>query len=250
MVGAANRGADAEVVAAGSEAVAEAILDAEADVEVDAAEGVVVDAETRRMKILAFGLIFISALLLFFAAIAERDGKVTVRTSFRSLPKSYDRDRDPEEFRRVMMYVWLRAATPGIVGIFLLGMRRRQDRLDPFSRHFQGRESLDELADHLDREEKSREEDYAQVGWYHVTELRRLFPALEAAGVRFFFDAPEAGLKHADPGTASHGTFGQGAQVLVWVHGEDQGTYERVYVETFESDDEEEPDWKENLRGG
>ena len=94
------------------------------------------------------------------------------------------------------------------------------------------------------------ESDYGQVGWYHVTEVDRLFRSLEEAGIRFYFETRETGLSGMDSVTANFGgSFGQGAQVLVYVHREDQTKFGEVFSQTFEPE-EEKIDWRKNLRDG
>lgn len=94
------------------------------------------------------------------------------------------------------------------------------------------------------------ESKYGQVGWFHVAEVERLFSALEAEGVRFFFETPDSGLSGVDPVTASYGgSFGQSAQVLVYVHLEDQSKFDNAFKRVFGSA-ETKVDWKKRLRGG
>jgi hypothetical protein len=100
-------------------------------------------------------------------------------------------------------------------------------------------------------EDEIDESDYGQVGWYHVSELERLFRSLEESEIRFYFETQETGISGIDPVTANlGGSFGQGAQVLVYVHLEDQSKFEEAYKQTFEPEDEEKLDWRKNLRGG
>jgi hypothetical protein len=100
-------------------------------------------------------------------------------------------------------------------------------------------------------EDEIDESDYGQVGWYHVTEVKRLFEALKAEGIRFYFETQETGITGLDPVSANFGgSFGQGAQVLVYVHLEDQSKFNQAYQKKFEPEEEEKIDWRKNLRGG
>lgn len=100
-------------------------------------------------------------------------------------------------------------------------------------------------------EDEIDESEYGQVGWYHVTEVKRLFETLEAEGIRFYFETQESGVSGLDPVTANFGgSFGQGAQVLVYVHMGDQSKFEQAYQQEFEPEEKEGFDWRKNLRGG
>ena len=95
------------------------------------------------------------------------------------------------------------------------------------------------------------ESDYGQVGWYHVTELERLFKSLEEAEIRFYFKTQHTGISGMDPVTANlGGSFGQAAQALVYVHLEDHSKFDETYKKTFESEEDGKIDWRKNLRGG
>lgn len=100
-------------------------------------------------------------------------------------------------------------------------------------------------------EDEIDESEYGQVGWYHVTEVKRLFDALESAGIRFYFETQETGISGMDAVSANYGgSFGQGAQVLVHVHLEDQAKFDDAYRKEFEPKEEEKFDWRKNLRSG
>ena len=115
---------------------------------------------------------------------------------------------------------------------------------------FQRRIAVDVLSKKM-AEEEIDESEYGQVGWYHVTEVQRLFDALEAAEVRFYFETQVTGIAGIAPVSANYGgSFGQGAQVLVYVHLEDRSKFDQAYQNEFEPVEEEMIDWRKNLRGG
>jgi len=107
------------------------------------------------MKKIAIALFALSALWGVLAVKAEITGTVTVSSS-RRLPKTYSKADSSAEFRQAMTFYWIRFPLPGLAGFFLLWLIRRQDRLDPFSPHFQGSAALDELSEHLDKELEKR----------------------------------------------------------------------------------------------
>jgi hypothetical protein len=55
-----------------------------------------------------------------------------------------------------MTYKWIRGSLFLIGWTALFGIRRRMDKLDPFSPNFAGNAELDELGRVLDKEEKQR----------------------------------------------------------------------------------------------
>jgi hypothetical protein len=110
------------------------------------------------MKWLAYGLLIFGAIYLASAVDFERRGVAMVYTPSRyaSLPKVVKREDDPEYFRKAMTYVWYQAGGTFLLGALILAMLRRQDETDPFSEHFGGKETIDELERTLDEEEQRR----------------------------------------------------------------------------------------------
>ncbi len=102
----------------------------------------------------------------------------------------------------------------------------------------------------MSESEEIDESEYEQVGWFHVTEVERLFTALESEKIRFFFDASSTPTSAIDVVSASYGgSFGQSAQVLVWVHRSEVDKFQKVYRSCFEPEDDA-VDWRAKLRNG
>ncbi|MFC7336833.1 hypothetical protein ACFQY0_06570 [Haloferula chungangensis] len=77
-------------------------------------------------------------------------------------------------------------------------------------------------------------DDYAEVGWYHVVEARRLLRDLEKGGVRFVIRSEISDPLRGDVISASHGGgFGAGGQVLLFVHGDDIQTFREIHDRDF-----------------
>lgn len=47
---------------------------------------------------------------------------------------------------------WTFSLAPGVLGVFLYRLIKRQDSLDPFSPHFAGSKAMDELESHIDQQ--------------------------------------------------------------------------------------------------
>lgn len=92
------------------------------------------------------------------------------------------------------------------------------------------------------------DDDYEYVAWYHVTEVERLFEALEAAAVRFHFETADQVQTQNAIAAAYGGGFGQGAQVLVSVHRDDAARFHEVHRDVFEPQREMGNDWRKKLR--
>ncbi len=79
------------------------------------------------------------------------------------------------------------------------------------------------------------ESDYLLMGNYHVTEAKRLMRALEAACVRFWIDMDDSGIKEMNPFVAAYGgTFGQGVDLRVYVHPDDQERFHECHRDVFD----------------
>jgi hypothetical protein len=109
------------------------------------------------MHWLAYLLIVVGAGLMWDAARDEQRGIATVLAPARMKAQATAAKVDnPERFRELMTYQWVFALFPVGVGAFLLGMIRRADRLDPFSRNFVGLKSLEDLQRTLAEEGEKR----------------------------------------------------------------------------------------------
>ena len=114
-------------------------------------------------RILAYGLILLGIFLLGDAAYDEHrgiaeaaspDGLLTGVST--SAPNVVKRDENPQSFRNLMLYQWLRSPLALCAGLIILGLCRRADRVDPFSPDFAGNDALDELNRTLTDEEQKR----------------------------------------------------------------------------------------------
>ena len=109
------------------------------------------------MRSFAYLLIASGFILLLFAAYDEYREVASVmppsRSGIRLIVKKAD---NPQEFRNLMTYQWLRDLLLLGTGIIVLGICRRADRLDPLSSTFAGKTEVDELGQILDREEDKR----------------------------------------------------------------------------------------------
>jgi len=82
----------------------------------------------------AYFLIILSLVLLADAAVDQISSKakaISPNRSFQIVQAS--KEKDPELFKSIMSYQWIRASALLGGGCFLLSMIRRADKLDPFS---------------------------------------------------------------------------------------------------------------------
>ncbi len=109
------------------------------------------------MKIFSYGLLLLSVCLVIDAVHDEVTGEAVASSPGRGgAIHRIDRGADPEQFRNLMNYQWVRASLPALAGLFFLKMIRRGEQLDPLSPDFQGQDSLDELSDYLDSQRKGK----------------------------------------------------------------------------------------------
>ena len=109
------------------------------------------------MRSVAYIMIALGIYLLGDAAYDERRGIAEARSPSRnSRPNVVKRAEDPEEFRNLMQYQWLRAPLILCAGFIILGICRRADRLDPFAPDFAGNSALDELDQTLTEQQEKR----------------------------------------------------------------------------------------------
>ncbi|MES2569019.1 MAG: hypothetical protein V4710_03070 [Verrucomicrobiota bacterium] len=114
-------------------------------------------------RIIAYSLILLGVFLLGDAAYDEHrgiagaaspDGLLTGVSSHP--PNVVKQAEDPQGFRDLMLYQWVRAPLALCAGLFILGLCRRADRIDPFSPDFAGNQALDELNRTLTEEQAKR----------------------------------------------------------------------------------------------
>ena len=108
------------------------------------------DRFIRTLPYLLFGISFY---LFGHAAYDEERGVAAppfVPSSYTRLMES--READPAMFRALMNYEWTCPSAFLIGGFVTLGMVRRADRCDPFSKTFSGSSALDECERTLDAE--------------------------------------------------------------------------------------------------
>jgi hypothetical protein len=109
------------------------------------------------MRWLAYILIVIGLIFVADAAYDEHRGVADAlspgRGSRRHIVACSD---DPEQFRNLMTYQWVRGPLFLVGGFIILGFCRRADRLDPFSPDFAGSDALDDLNRTLTEEEQRR----------------------------------------------------------------------------------------------
>ena len=109
------------------------------------------------MRIVAYILILVGLMCLVDAARDEHRGIASARSPSRSARLHIvSRAEDPEQFRGLMAYQWVRGPLALLGGLIILGICRRADRLDPFSPDFAGSDALDELNRALTEEEQKR----------------------------------------------------------------------------------------------
>lgn len=86
------------------------------------------------MKMVAYLLILAGVIALGDAVVEQIDGHAKATSPVRSIRVNDAlRRTDPEGFRNLMAYQWIRAATVLGAGAILLAWVRKQDRLNPFS---------------------------------------------------------------------------------------------------------------------
>ena len=109
------------------------------------------------MRVVAYILIVIGLIFLVDAAYDEYRGVAAAHSPGRG-GRLYviNRADDPNQFRNLMAYQWLRGPLALFGGFIILGFCRRADRLDPFSPDFVGSASLDDLNRTLTNEEQRR----------------------------------------------------------------------------------------------
>jgi len=109
------------------------------------------------MKLLAYVLIAFTVLLIIEATRQQISGRADVLAPGRSIQRfTAERDSQPEQYKNLMTYQWIRAVLPGCAALFLLHLIRRQDQLDPLSDSFQGSAAVDELGKYLDDQKKNK----------------------------------------------------------------------------------------------
>ena len=75
-----------------------------------------------------------------------------------------------------------------------------------------------------------------------------MFKVLVEREIRFCFETMESGLQGMNPIAARYGgSFGQAAQVRVFVHPDDLSNFHTVFKEHFIAEPET-PDWRDKLR--
>lgn len=104
------------------------------------------------MKIVAYIVLLIGVVALVDAGMEQMSGHAKAMSPGRSFHiNEANREEHPEEYRNLMSYQWIRAATIMGAGVCLISLIRKADRLDPFSPSFQGGKEIDKLAEHLDK---------------------------------------------------------------------------------------------------
>jgi len=101
--------------------------------------------------------LFILAVFLLASTTYDEHRGITVPPDRFAVLGEVRKDDDPKQFRSIMTYKWIRGSLFLIAWSALVGIRRRMDKLDPFSPNFAGNAELDELGRDLDKEEKQRE---------------------------------------------------------------------------------------------
>ncbi len=98
-------------------------------------------------------LVVIGLLLLALAARDEHREMASMVTRAEYGNRFVVRKADnPQQFRNLMSYQWLRGALVMGAGMVLLRLCRGADRLDPYSPDFAGMKEVDELGRTLDEE--------------------------------------------------------------------------------------------------
>jgi hypothetical protein len=118
-------------------------------------------AKNTMKHVFAFVMILLSIYAFCKAAHDEHRGVAVVTrpggiSSGMFTPIIVRRNEDPEGFRNLMLYQWIRASLYLCGGLVILGISRRADRSDPLSRNFAGNSALDELNDELTKEQEKR----------------------------------------------------------------------------------------------
>jgi len=111
------------------------------------------------MKPIAFLLVLLSAFLVIEATRDQISGRAVIFSPTRSFQRYVaERSSEPEQYKNMMSYQWLCASLPAFAALFLLFMIRKQEKLDPLSKTFQGSAAVDELSEYLDAEKRNRKE--------------------------------------------------------------------------------------------
>ncbi len=109
------------------------------------------------MRVIAYILILLGLILIGDAAYDEHRGIASATSPTRSAQYNIvARSKDPEQFRNLMTYQWVRGALLLLGGLIVIGICQRADRIDPFSPHFAGSDALDDLNRTLTEEERKR----------------------------------------------------------------------------------------------
>jgi len=109
------------------------------------------------MKSIAIVLVLLSVFLVIEAARDQISGRAVIYSPTRSFQRFVaERTSAPEQYRNMMTYQWFCAPLPALAGLFLLFVIRKQDRLDPLSKDFQGAAAIDELSEYLDSEKRNK----------------------------------------------------------------------------------------------
>lgn len=109
------------------------------------------------MKILSYCFFILTVVFLIDCLREQASGHVEVHYPGRRVGGSIaDRSRDPDLYRDLMNYQWVRIGLSGLLGVVFLSMKRRQDRLDPMSPSFQGAEEIEKLGAYLDKKKSEK----------------------------------------------------------------------------------------------
>jgi len=109
------------------------------------------------MKSIAVLLALLSVFLVIEAARDQISGRAIIFSPTRSFQRFVaERSSEPEQYQNMMTYQWFCASLPGFAALFLILKIRKQDKLDPFSKNFQGATAIDELSEYLDAEKRNK----------------------------------------------------------------------------------------------
>lgn len=86
------------------------------------------------MRIAAYIIIVIGLIFLSDAAMEAWSGEaLAISPGSGARVVAAERSENPEEFKRIMSYQWIRASATLGGGLILLSFVRRADRMDPFA---------------------------------------------------------------------------------------------------------------------
>jgi hypothetical protein len=106
------------------------------------------------MRILAYFFILLGLVLLIRAARSENSGVSRAIGPGAGITYLVERrEIDPKAFRALMNYQWIESTMPVLIGIVILGLLRRQEKLEPFSVDFAGTSAIDDLEKTLNEKE-------------------------------------------------------------------------------------------------